>query len=107
VGNSLVEHPDFDLVDLRNNRFELKADENKLHLLENFTEKFGSYEFDERFRIPLGSPRKDKLMRRLVGNLVARGDDYLGLLVRTDLVPPARQDIIACVAYCEFGVALF
>jgi hypothetical protein len=76
----VVEHPDFDLVILGNNHFELKADENSFHLLENFPKKSAKwYNFDERFRIPVGSPkRKNDSMRRLL----RRDVSYVGPVAR-------------------------
>jgi hypothetical protein len=61
----VVEHPDFDLVAAGNNRFNLKTEENSFHLLEKFPKKSGKrHDFDERFRIPVGSPkRKNHSMR--------------------------------------------
>jgi hypothetical protein len=63
----VVEHPDFDLVRLGNNSFELRTLEGSISLVENFPKKSKRwYEFDERFRIPVGSPkRKHDSMRRL------------------------------------------
>ncbi|NYZ74490.1 hypothetical protein H0O00_05075 [Candidatus Micrarchaeota archaeon] len=55
----VVEHPDFEFVDLGNNRFELKAAEGAASLLEHFPKKKGWYRYDERFRIPVGNPKKD------------------------------------------------
>ncbi len=53
----VVEHPDFDLVNLGNDRYELKVtDMNSIHLINDLPD-FGdhwSHEYDRRFRVPCG-----------------------------------------------------
>jgi hypothetical protein len=102
----VVEHPDFDLVSLGNNLFELKAD--GLNLLENFPKEPAKwYKFDEGFRIPVGSQkRKNKSLRRLW----RLDDSYLGPVARDfdDLYYDLRRD--AYLYYRPsggYGVALF
>ncbi|NYZ73657.1 hypothetical protein H0O00_00785 [Candidatus Micrarchaeota archaeon] len=56
----VVEYPDFGFVGLGDNRFQLKAAEGAVSLIEHFPKKSNEwYEYDERFRIPTGSPKKE------------------------------------------------
>jgi hypothetical protein len=55
----VVEHPDFDLVSLGDNNFQLKAAEGGVSLLEHFPKKHGYwYGCDKTFRIPVGRPKQ-------------------------------------------------
>ena len=79
----VVEHPDFELVSLGNNSYELKADEKSISLLENFpkeTQKW--YHYDERFRIPVGEPLNVQQADNTVRYLWRIAGSYIGLLVR-------------------------
>ncbi len=76
----VIEHPDFDIIQLENNSYEIKAKEEKLFLLENFPKENGNYKYDEQFRIPIGKKLEDldnttRYLRRVVG-------DYIGSACR-------------------------
>jgi hypothetical protein len=52
----VVEHPDFDLVSLGDNNFQLKAAEGRVSLLEHFPKQAGKWHnYDKKFRIPVDS----------------------------------------------------
>jgi len=56
----VIEHPDFEIVKtgkdrFGNNTFELKADEENIHLLESLPRELGQHCYDETFRIPVGA----------------------------------------------------
>jgi hypothetical protein len=76
----VIEHPDFGIVVMGNSTYELEADEKTIALIENFPKESGKWhEFDERFRIPVGSQkRKNKSLRRLW----RLDDSYLGPVAR-------------------------
>ena len=81
----IAEHPDFELVSLGNNSYELKADEKSISLLENFpkeTFNMGGYHYDERFRIPVGEPLNVQQADNTVRYLWRIAGSYIGLLAR-------------------------
>ena len=56
----VIEHPDFDLVDLGNNRYEIKlVDESNIHLIESFPNKGGWYMPHAETGILQGEPVKE------------------------------------------------
>ncbi len=55
----VVEHPDFELVDLGNNRYELKVvDERSVHQIQSFAKEDGWHNYDEKSRVPIGAKVK-------------------------------------------------
>ncbi len=51
----LIEHPDFELVNLGGNKYELKAvDEANINLIEDFPVTYGEHKLDKIFGIPIG-----------------------------------------------------
>ena len=56
----VVEHPDFDLVDLGKNTYKIKlVDGANIYLIENFPKNSNIwYNYDKRFRIPIGEESK-------------------------------------------------
>jgi hypothetical protein len=52
----VVEHPDFELIPLGDNNFQLKAAEGRVSLLEHFPKQAGKWHnYDKKFRIPVDS----------------------------------------------------
>jgi hypothetical protein len=76
----IVEHPDFEIVEVGKGTFELKADEGTIALIEKFPKQSAKlYEFDERYLIPVGEPKREsKLRRRLIRN----DAEYVGPVAR-------------------------
>jgi len=76
----VVEYPDFEFASLGDNRFELKVAEGYVSLLEHFPKASDKwYEYDERFRIPIGNPGDKGKSRRC---LWRRDGGYVGLVAR-------------------------
>ena len=91
----LVEHPDFELISLGNNNYELKVDEWNVHQIERFpTKKDGWYRYNK-FRIPVGKKvayREDNTIRYLWRD----SNSYIGLLGRGYLhfgINDGRRDV--------------
>ncbi|NYZ74496.1 hypothetical protein H0O00_05105 [Candidatus Micrarchaeota archaeon] len=105
----VVEHPDFEFVYSGNNRFELKTAEGHVSLLEYFPKASKEwYEYDERFRIPVGEPKRiNRSLRRLYRNYA----EYIGSLLRevNDFFGGyGRRGVGAGVRWSDAsGVALF
>ena len=102
----LIDYPDFELINLGNNNYELKADE--IHLIQHFPRANDYYNYDERFRIPVGEAvayREDNTIR----HLWRVGDSYIGSVVRDDFVGFINwRDFVADVGWSDVsGVALF
>ena len=76
----VVEHPDFDLVHIGNNHYELKvADENMIHLVDHFPSVSGEWwQCEELFGIPTGSSIFDSDKRQLFRT----SNSHISLLVR-------------------------
>ncbi len=82
----VIEHPDFDIIQLKNNSYKIKANEEKLCLLENFPKEEGWYHTDPKFIIPTGEKiplsleiiRLDRNRRHLIRSPL----EYIGLLAR-------------------------
>jgi hypothetical protein len=75
----VAEYPDFDVVGSAD-AYELKIqDVSRLHLLENFPAKREEwYDYDERFGIPVGKPKRESNERRYLN----RTESYIGPVVR-------------------------
>ncbi len=74
----IVEHPDFERVDLGNNKFEIRATD-EFHLIEHFPKKSGLYMPDAETKIPHGRKVKESSD---AGYLLRSHKAYLGSLVR-------------------------
>ena len=112
----IVEHPDFELVALENNRYELKVADENIHLVENFPREFDNWHhYDERFRLPIGEKQEYKedinsrrILRPIISNIVTliRNFSYLD-----SYNPSAGSDGRLVDVYfawsTKFGVALF
>ncbi|MEW6035725.1 MAG: hypothetical protein AB1529_03875 [Candidatus Micrarchaeota archaeon] len=81
----VVEHPDFELVPIGNNRFKFIASPDSVHLLDDFPPKpvpIGSlhyFPFDERFRIPAGTETSLSAYSRCLSR---QNGGYIGLIAR-------------------------
>jgi hypothetical protein len=101
----VIEHPDFELVSLGDNNYELKvADGKSISLLVNFPKEGGGkgYEYDEKTRIPSGTSA-DELTQLLgaappqerIRYLYRVAGSYIGLLARSYDVIGWRQGVYA------------
>ena len=92
----VVEHPDFDLVDLGHNHYELKVSDEKIHLIENFSEAkltltgniltgidpekdYNYYNPHAEIKLPQGEPVAESKESRCVWRIDSA---YLGPLVQ-------------------------
>jgi len=100
----VVEHPDFDLVHIGNNHYELKvADENLIHLVDHFPSGGGEWcRCEELFGIPIGSSIFDSDKR----HLFRMSNSHIGFVVRAGGVYGRRDVGANCGASGERGVAV-
>ncbi|MEW6035066.1 MAG: hypothetical protein AB1529_00495 [Candidatus Micrarchaeota archaeon] len=106
----VVEHPDFDMVGMGGNTYELRADESSFHLLEHFP---GSRPwhccYDEKFRIPVGPALIDG--DGPTRTLLRADGSYIGSLARVVYsysIGGVGRDVLADVDWSKAsGVALF
>jgi hypothetical protein len=102
----VVEHPDFEFISLGNNRFELKAVEGSISLLEHFPKAPNEwYKYDKRFRIPIGNPRNEE-----TGRYVWRTKgEYVGLVAHVSYFGDVGRRGVGLGGRPSggFGVALF
>jgi hypothetical protein len=104
----VAEHPDFDIVPLKNKRYRLRIPDEKLALLEDFpTSSHNAYHCDERFGIPINRPKNGNeslrtLFRELRASVGLVICDYLD-----SLHDNCRDVIIQNTLSNAFGVALF
>ncbi len=76
----IMNYPDFEILDLGNNKFEIvSVDERSVHQIEHFPKKSGWYKPDEEFRIPRGKQVKESKEAR---HLWRTKGTYVGLLHR-------------------------
>ena len=90
----VVEHPDFDLVHIGNNHYELKvADENLIHLVDHFPSGGGEWcRCEELFGIPIGSSIFDSDKR----HLFRMSNSHIGLVFRYGDLVGCRRNVYAC-----------
>ena len=78
----VVEHPDFELLQLGNNKYGMVVpDERKVHLLEGIA-RSGWHNYDERFRIPIGENVEDTKDTTVRYFWRIQNKDYICILVR-------------------------
>jgi len=88
----VIEHPDFDLVDLGNNRYEIKlVDESNIHLIESFPNKGGWYMPHAETGILQGEPVKESNKAIYLWRIF---DSYIGLLLRDVVDGGGWQDVV-------------
>ena len=75
----VVEHPDFELIDLGNNRFEIRATDG-IHLIEQFPKQDGWHMPDAETGIPRGKAVKESSDARYLWRL--KDSSYLGPVAR-------------------------
>ena len=101
----VIEHPDFDLVDLGNNRYEIKAAEG-IHIMKQFPKRSDWYLLHAETMIPQGKQVDNSEKARY---FYRDDNSYLGFLVRLVHEYHIRRPDVS--AYCDlfdnFGVALF
>ncbi len=73
----VVEHPDFELIDFGNNKYELRAADSNIHLVQDFAKKSGLYSTDH--GIPVGL---DVGFSKDASYLGRTADSYIGLIRR-------------------------
>ena len=102
----VIEHPDFDLVDLGSNRYELKAADENIHLVKRFPKNSGLYMSHAEIGVPHGEKVEASLDARYLHRL--NDSSYVGLLVSFVLDFHYRgRDVFADFRYdYAFGVAL-
>ncbi|NYZ73661.1 hypothetical protein H0O00_00805 [Candidatus Micrarchaeota archaeon] len=102
----VVEHPDFQFISLGDNKFQLKAAEGSVSLLEHFSNKSDEwYKYDKRFRIPTGTPKNKTDSTRW---LWRQGNGYVGLVARGFGGYDVRRGVALDYAPSgAFGVAVF
>ncbi len=77
----ILDHPDFELINLGSNNYQIMAADEHIHLLENFPrEPYQPYLYDERFRIPIGE--KQKIHDDTVRHLWRLHASYIGPIAR-------------------------
>jgi len=75
-----IEHPDFEVIAVGNNRYEVKlVDGANVHLIENFPYDTGDYGFDPKTGVPTGKKVTDSNKKR---ELWRDYNAYISLLVR-------------------------
>ncbi|NYZ74128.1 hypothetical protein H0O00_03220 [Candidatus Micrarchaeota archaeon] len=102
----VVEHPDFDIVSLGDNNFQLKAAEGSVSLLERFPKKRGDwYGYDKTFRIPVGRPKQTGDSSRRLWRV---NYEYVGLVSLDCRDYGGRRGVdLNYAPSLAFGVALF
>ena len=76
----VVEHPDFELISLGNNHYELKVDIQNVHQIEQFPRRDGWYVPDAETMIPQGNEVKESSDSRYILRL--NNSSYLGPVAR-------------------------
>ena len=76
----VVEHPDFDLIDLGNNKYELKITDEKVHQIQDFPKSDGWYMPNAETGIPHGEAVKGSSDSRYLWRL--EDSSYLGPVAR-------------------------
>ena len=101
----VVEYPDFDIVPLGTENYELVVDDlTRIHLLEDFPREGDYYSVDENFRIPVGEPVQYTDNAR---KLFRFNESYLGLLVGNDYFYGTQGVRLLIQPSDRFKVALF
>ncbi len=104
----VVEHPDFEVVGLGTNRYELKVDVQSIRLIQDFPERNGWYMPDAETGIPHGKEVEKSSDARHLWRITS--GSYLGLLCRGFVVVDGygRQVVGAGYRFTDrFGVAFF
>ncbi len=102
----VVEHPDFDVVGLGSNSYELKADERSFHLLERFPATRGLvHRYNRTYRIPVGPDTFEVGETRT--RVLWRADNYVGAVARNPFVSVTTGVYAECCWKAGFGAALF
>ncbi len=100
----VVEHPDFDLIALGNNKYELRIDGQNVHQIDVFPKKDGCYIPHAETGVPQGENAEANSNTRHLYRL--NDSSYTGLLVRFVGGYGSRQYVIArCRASDRFRVA--
>ncbi len=100
----VVEHPDFELLDLGKNRYQIRAADG-IHLIEHFPKRDGWYIPDAETKIPQGEPVKESKEAR---RLLRLGSCYLGSVGRdNDVYYDRWRDVYACVSWSFVSGAAF
>ncbi len=104
----VIEHPDFELIDLKDNKYELKLLEGaNVRLLENFPTKSQRwYNTDSETKIPIGRPVKESKDARCLWRF--EDSSYLGPVARYfDYGGDNRRQFVyaVCRSTLRFGVA--
>ena len=98
----VVEHPDFDLIDLGNNKYELKITDEKVHQIQDFPKSDGWYMPNTETGIPHGGEVEQSSNSRYLWRIV--NGSYLGPLIRG---VGGRCNVVAVSGHdSAFGVAL-
>jgi len=100
-----VDYPDFEVLELGNNKYELKLVEGaNIHLIENFPAKNGWHNLHPETKIPQGEPVRESQEARYLWR--SKDSSYVGLLVRSSVY--GGQVVYAGFrASDRLGVALF
>ncbi len=104
-GALVVEHPDFDLIALGNNKYELRIDGQNVHQIDVFPKKDGCYIPHAETGVPQGENAEANSNTRHLYRL--NDSSYMGLLVRS-VDYNGRQVVRASwrASFNWFGVAL-
>ncbi len=101
----VIEHPDFELVKLRNNRYELRVSDERIHQIEDFPRESGKwYLLHPETKIPQGEPVVESKDARY---LWRDNSSYIGSLARVVYDIIYRRDVGAYSGWSlDSGVAL-
>ena len=123
----VIDHPDFEVINLGNNRYEIKlvdeggsGSDNRpeggrspcgsvIHLVENFPKEYlGRYKYNERFRIPIGENKSVKKENNRIRSLCRSKVSYICLVARRyDTLGGRWNTNIFHKPWFDLGVVLF
>ncbi len=102
----VIVYPDFESIALGNNKYELRAADENIHLIERFPKKDGWYIPHAETGVPHGESAEANSNTKYLYRL--NGSSYVGLLACDGYVYYGRQDVGAYYrASCMFKLALF